>query len=378
MQLGDEHILIQEMARKFAAERLAPQAEERDRDARFPRGAINEMGGLGLMGMLAPEAYGGADADFVSYAAALSEIAGGDGGASTVMAVQTLVETCILSYGDEAQKSEYLPKLARADILGAFMLTEPHAGSDAGVIRCRAEKAGGQYVLNGTKQFVTTGANADIAVTFALTGPDKGSRGVSAFIVPTDAPGYRVARRERKLGQKSSDTAQIVLEDVKVGPETLLGEEGEGYKIALSGLEGGRIGIAAQSVGFARAAFRAAKTYAGDRETFGKKIFDHQAIAFRLADMATEIEAAWLMTLNAARLKAAGEPCLKQASMAKLFASEMAERVCSAAIQIHGGYGYLSDFPVERLYRDARVCQIYEGASEVQKLVIARAIREED
>ena len=378
MQLNEEHILIQDTARKFAADRLAPNAEAWDRDAHFPRDAIQEMGALGLMGILVPEAYGGADADFISYAVALSEISGGDGGTSVTMGVQTVAETCILSYGTEAQKAEYLPKLARAEILGAFMLTEPHTGSNAGAIRCRAEKVGNQYVLNGTKQFITTGANADIAITFAVTDPDQGSQGISAFIVPTDTPGYQVARIEHKLGQRTSDTAQIILEDVKIGPEMLLGEEGQGLKIALSNLEGGRIGIAAQSVGFARAAYRAAKAYATDRETFGKAIFDHQAVGFKLADMATEIEAAWLMTLNAARLKIEGVPCLKEASMAKLFASEMAERVCSAAIQIHGGYGYLSDFPVERLYRDARVCQIYEGTSEIQKLVIARSIREED
>ena len=378
MQLNEEHILIQDTARKFAANRLAPNAEEWDRNAYFPRDAIRDMGDLGLMGILVPEEFGGANADFISYVVALSEISGGDGGTSVTMAVQAVAETCIMSFGTEAQKAKYLPKLAQAEILGAFMLTEPHTGSDAGSIRCRAEKVGNQYVLNGTKQFITTGSNADIAITFAITDPAKGSRGISAFIVPTDTPGYHVARLEHKLGQKSNDTAQIILEEVKIGPEMLLGEEGEGYKIALSNLESGRIGIAAQSVGFARAAYNAAKAYAKDRQTFGKAIYDHQAVAFKLADMATEIEAASLMTLNAARLKVEGKPCLKEASMAKLFASEMAERVCSAAIQVHGGYGYLSDFPVERLYRDARLCQIYEGTSEIQKLVIARAIREEN
>ena len=293
------------------------------------------------------------------------------------MAVQTVTETCILSFGNQAQKERFLPSLASGETLGAFMLPEPQTGSDAGAIRCKAEKDGNQYVLNGTKQFITTGANADVAVTFAVTDPEKGSRGISAFLVPTDTPGYNVARVEHKLGQKTSDTAQIVLEDVKLPPDLLLGEEGEGYKIALSNLEGGRIGIAAQSVGFAEAALRAARAYAMDRETFGKPIIEHQAVAFKLAEMATGVEAGRQLMLNAARLKVAGQPCLKEASMAKLFASEMAERVCSDAIQIHGGYGYLSDFPVERLYRDARVCQIYEGTSEVQKLVISRAIKEE-
>ncbi len=378
MQLSEEHVLIQETARRFAADRLTPNAEEWDRDGIFPRDALSEMGELGLMGILVPEEFGGAEADFISYAVALSEIAGGDGGTSVTMAVQTVTETCILGYGNDAQKKAFLPKLASGEILGAFMLTEPHTGSDAGAIRCKAEKVGNQYVLNGTKQFITTGSNADVAVTFAVTDPEKGGRGLSAFIVPTDTPGYKVARIEHKLGQKSNDTAQIILDDVKVAPDMMLGEEGEGYKIALSNLEGGRIGIAAQAIGFAQAAFRAAKSYAKDRETFGKPIIEHQAVAFKLADMATQIEAAWQMTLNAARLKVAAEPCLKEASMAKLFASEMSERVCSDAIQIHGGYGYLSDFPVERLYRDARVCQIYEGTSEVQKLVIARAIQDED
>ena len=377
MQLSEEHLLIQETARRFAADRLAPNAEAWDREAHFPREALAEMGELGLMGILVPEELGGADADFLAYALALAEIAGGDGGTSVTMAVQTVTETCILSFGNQAQKERFLPSLASGETLGAFMLTEPQTGSDAGAIRCKAEKDGNQYVLNGTKVYISNGLYADFAVTFAVTDPEKGSRGISAFLVPTDTPGYNVARVEHKLGQKTSDTAQIVLEDVKLPPDLLLGEEGEGYKIALSNLEGGRIGIAAQSVGFAEAALRAARAYAMDRETFGKPIIEHQAVAFKLAEMATGVEAGRQLMLNAARLKVAGQPCLKEASMAKLFASEMAERVCSDAIQIHGGYGYLSDFPVERLYRDARVCQIYEGTSEVQKLVISRAIKEE-
>ena len=377
MQLSEEHVLIQETARRFAADRLAPNAEEWDRNAHFPRDAIAEMGELGLMGILVPEAYGGADADFISYSLAMAEIAGGDGGVSVTMAVQTVVETCILAYGNEEQKQAYLPKLASAEMLGAFLLTEPHTGSDAGAISCRARKEGGEYVLNGAKQFITTGSNADMAVVFAVTDPDAGSRGISAFIVPTDAPGYKVTRIEHKLGQKSNDTAQIMLEDLRVPEAMRLGAEGEGYKVALSNLEGGRVGIAAQAVGYAEAAFNAARAYARERKAFGKAIVDHQGIGFKLAEMATQIEAGKQLMLEAARLKVAGEPCLKEASMAKLFCSEMAERVCSDAIQIHGGYGYLSDFPVERLYRDARVCQIYEGTSEVQKLVICRAIQEE-
>jgi butyryl-CoA dehydrogenase len=377
MQLSEEHLLIQETARRFAAERLAPNAEQWDREAHFPRDALAEMGELGLLGILVPEDEGGAGADFVSYALALAEIAGGDGGVSTTMAVQTLTSTCLLKFANDDQKQRFLPDLAVGKTLGAFLLTEPNTGSDAGAIACKAKKIGNQYVLSGTKQFITTGANADVAVVFAVTDPDAGSRGISAFIVPTDTAGYKVARIEHKLGQKSSDTAQIMLDEVKLPPDLLLGAEGEGYKIALSNLEGGRVGIAAQSVGFAEAAFRAARTYALERTTFGKKIIDHQAIGFKLAEMATQIEAGRQMMLNAARLKSEGQACLKEASMAKLFCSEMAERVCSDAIQVHGGYGYLSDFPVERIYRDARVCQIYEGTSEVQKLVISRAIREE-
>lgn len=377
MQLKEEHTLIQETARRFAADYLTPNAAIWDRDSHFPLKEIKEMGKLGLMGILVPEAYGGSGADFISYVLALNEISGGDGGTSVTMAVQAVTETCIMSYGNEKQKSEYLPKLSNAQFLGAFMLSEPHAGSEAGAILCRAEKKGDDYILNGTKQFITSGSNADIALTFALTDPEKGPRGISAFIVPTKSPGYEIARIESKLGQKSNDTAQIVLKDLRIGPEMLLGQEGEGYKIALSNLESGRIGIAAQSVGFAQAAFKASKSYARDRQTFGKRIIDHQAIAFKLADMATEIEASWLMTLNAARLKVEGRPCLKEASMAKLFASEMAERVCSGAIQIHGGYGYLSDFDVERHYRDARLCQIYEGTSEIQRLLIARTLQDE-
>jgi len=377
MELSEEHQLIQETAQRFAAERLAPNAEQWDREAHFPRDALAEMGELGLMGILVPEEDGGAGADFTSYALALAEIAGGDGGVSTTMAVQTLTGTCLSAFANDEQKRRFLPDLASGRSLGAFMLTEPHTGSDAGALKCTAKKDGNQYVLSGTKQFITTGANADVAVVFAVTDPDAGSRGISAFILPTDTPGYQVARVEHKLGQKTSDTAQIMLDDVKLPPDLLLGEEGEGYKIALSNLEGGRVGIAAQSVGFAAAAYRAARTYAKERTTFGKAIIDHQAIGFKLAEMATQLEAGRLMMLNAARLKSEGRPCLKEASMAKLFCSEMAERVCSEAIQIHGGYGYLSDFPVERIYRDARVCQIYEGTSEVQKLVISRSIREE-
>jgi butyryl-CoA dehydrogenase len=378
MILTDEQTMVRDMARGFAQEKLAPHAAEWDRTATFPRETIEEMGGLGLLGMLVPAEWDGAGADHVSYALALEEIAAGDGACSTIMSVQNSVVTMpILGFGSEAQKERFLKPLARGELFGAFCLTEPHAGSDAAAIRSRARRDGNHYVLSGTKQFITSGKNADVAIVFAVTDPEAGRKGISAFIVPTDTPGYEVASVEKKLGQRASDTCQIVFDECRLTPDLLLGEEGEGYRIALSNLEGGRIGIAAQSVGMARAAFDAARQYAKERESFGKPIIEHQAVAFRLADMATRIEAARQIVLHAANLRDAGKPCLKEASMAKLFASEMAEQVCSDAIQIHGGYGYLSDFPVERIYRDVRVCQIYEGTSDVQRLVISRALAAE-
>ncbi len=376
--LTDEQKMIRDMARDFARERLAPKAAERDRSHAFPREELDEMARLGLFGVLIPEAWNGAGADHVSLALALEEIAAGEGAVSTIMSVtNSLVTVPIFKFGTEAQKERFLRPLAEGRMLGTFCLTEPHTGSDAGAIRTRAVRDGDHYALNGTKQFITSGKNADVAIVFAVTDPDQGSRGISAFIVPTDTPGYTVARIEEKLGQNASDTAQILFDGMRLPGELRLGEEGQGYKIALSNLEGGRIGIAAQSVGMARAAFEAAMAYAKERETFGKPIIEHQVIAFKLADMATQIEAAHHLVLNAARLRDAGEPCLKEASMAKLFASEMAERVCSDAIQIHGGYGYTQDFPVERIYRDVRIAQIYEGTSEIQRLVIARQIAKE-
>jgi butyryl-CoA dehydrogenase len=306
---------------------------------------------------------------------ALEEIAAGDGATSTIVSVQNSV-VCgpIFAFGSETQKSKYLPSLARGETLGCFCLTEPQAGSDAAAIATRAERRGNHYVLNGVKQFITTGANADVAIVFALTDRGAGKKGISAFIVDTKTPGYVVARVEDKLGQRASDTAQIVLEQCSVPAENLLGAEGDGYRIALANLEGGRIGIAAQAVGMARAALDAAIAYARERRAFDKPIAGHQAISFRLADMATQVDVARQMVWHAAALRDAGEPCLKEASMAKLFASEMAERVCSDALQVHGGYGYVTDFAVERIYRDVRVCQIYEGTSDIQRLVIAREI----
>jgi len=378
MIFNEQQTMIRDMARGFAAERLAPHAEAWDREHRFPREALAEMGELGFLGMLVPDEFDGAGVDHVAYALAIEEIAAGDGATSTIMSVHNSVGCMpILKFGTDAQKEQFLKPMARGRMLGAFCLTEPQAGSDASALRTRARREGDRWVLNGTKQFITSGKNGDIAIVFAVTDPAAGKRGMSAFIVPTSTPGYQVARIEEKLGQHASDTAQIIFEDMALDASLMLGAEGEGYKIALSNLEGGRIGIAAQSVGMARAAFEAAQRYAGERETFGVKIRNHQAVAFRLVDMATKIEAARLLYLQAAVLRDAGLPCLKQAAMAKLFASEMAEAVCSAAIQIHGGYGYLKDFPVERIYRDVRVCQIYEGTSDIQRLVIARQLENE-
>ncbi|MHB0950799.1 MAG: acyl-CoA dehydrogenase family protein [Allorhizobium sp.] len=375
MILSEEQQQIRDVARDFARERLAPGAAARDAEHAFPRQELTEMGELGFLGMLVPDTYGGSDTGVVAYAAALEEIAAGDGPCSTIMSVHSSVGCVpILKFGTEAQKERFLPKLASGEWIGGFALTEPQAGSDASNLRTRARRDGDHYVLNGSKQFITSGKNGQVIIVFAVTDPDAGKKGITAFIVPTDTPGYEVIRVEDKLGLHSSDTCQLAFNDMRIPADLRLGEEGEGYKIALANLEGGRIGIAAQSVGMARAAFEAARDYARERIAFGKPIIEHQAIAFRLADMATKIEAARHLVLHAAQLKEAGEPCLTEASMAKLFASEMAESVCSDAIQIHGGYGYLADFPVERIYRDVRICQIYEGTSDVQRIVIARGL----
>ena len=375
MLLTDEQQQIRDTLRAFAREELAPHAARWDREHTFPRDALRALGALGAMGVVVPERDGGAGLDYVSLAVALEEIAAGDGATSTIVSVQNSVVCGPLNaYRTEAQKARWLPALARGERLGCFCLSEPAAGSDAAAIATRAERRGDRYVLNGVKQFITSGRNADVALVFAVTDRSAGKRGISAFVVETRTPGYVVARVEDKLGQRASDTAQIVLENCEVPLDARLGAEGEGYRIALSNLEAGRIGIAAQSVGMARAAFEAALAYARERQAFGKPIVDHQAVSFRVADMATQIEAARQLVWHAAALRDANQPCLKEASMAKLFASEMAERVCSAAIQVHGGYGYVSDFPVERIYRDVRVCQIYEGTSDIQRLVIGRAL----
>jgi alkylation response protein AidB-like acyl-CoA dehydrogenase len=375
MRLTEEQGLLRDTARQVAQSLLAPHAAEWDREAHFPKETLAELGRLGFMGMLVPEQYGGAGADHVGYALALEEVAAGDGSVSTILSVHNSVGCMpVLKFGSEEQKRRFLVPMAKGEQLACFCLTEPQAGSDAAAIRTRARRHGNCWVLNGTKQFITSGQNADLAIVFAVTDPERGRKGISAFVVPTDTAGYRVARHEQKLGQRASDTVQLVFEDMELTPDLMLGAEGEGYRIALSNLEGGRIGIAAQSLGMARAAYEAALLYAQEREAFGHKIIEHQAVAFRLADMATQLAAARGLVLDAAQRRDDGEPCLKEAAMAKLFASEMAERVCSDAIQIHGGYGYLADFPVERIYRDVRVCQIYEGTSDIQRLVIAREI----
>src|SRR5512139_138553 len=373
--LNDEQRQIRDTMRDFARERLAPNAARWDREHHFPREELAALGELGALGMVVPEAWGGAGTDYVSLAVALEETAPGDGATSTVVSVQNSV-VCgpLLAFGTDAQKEAYLRPLASGRKLGCFCLTEPQVGSDAAAIATRAEARDGHYVLTGVKQFITTGRNADVAIVFAVTDRAAGKKGISAFVVDTKSPGFRVARVEDKTGQRASDTAQIVFDDCDVPEGQRLGAEGEGYRIALANLEAGRIGIAAQAVGMERSAYEAALAYARERVAFGKPIAEHQAVAFRLADMATAIEAARQLVWHAATLRDAGRPCLKEASMAKLFASEMAERVCSAAIQIHGGYGYVADFPVERIYRDVRVCQIYEGTSEIQRLVIGRAL----
>lgn len=375
MILNEQQTMIRDMARQFAQERLAPNAARWDRERHFPMEEIREMGRLGLMGMNVPAEWGGAGADYVSTALALEEIAAGDAGTATVMSGHNSVGCMpVATFGTDDQKERFLRPMAEGRMISAFLLTEAHGGSDAGALATRAVREGDHYVLNGTKQFITTGRNADVALVFARTGA-AGPKGISAFIVPTATPGYEVVRDEEKLGQHSSDTCQIALNDVRVPAENRLGAEGEGYRIALSNLQGGRIGIAAQAVGIARAAHEAAFAYARERVVFGRPIIEHQAVGFRLAAMATRVETARQMVLHAAVLADAGRPCLMEACMAKLVASEAAEWVASEAIQTFGGYGYLKDFPVERHYRDARVTRIYEGTNDIQHLVILREMQ---
>ena len=375
MILSEQHQMIRDALRDFSQQQLVPNAARWDREREFPHDALKQLAALGTFGVAVPQEQGGAGLDYLSLALVIEEIAAGDGGVSTIISVNNCPVCSIgMSYANEAQQRDWLMPLAKGDMLGAFCLTEPHAGSDASALRTTARRDGDSYVLNGVKQFITSGKHADVAIVMAVTDKAAGKRGISAFWVPTNTPGYIVARVEEKLGQHSSDTAQILFEDCRIPAANLIGDEGMGYKIALSGLEGGRIGIAAQSVGMAQAAFDAALLYAKDRQSFDKPLFEHQAVQFRLAEMATQIEAARQLVWHAAMMKDAGVPCLKEAAMAKLFASEMAEKICTEAIQIHGGYGYLADFPVERIYRDVRVCQIYEGTSDIQKILIGRAL----
>ncbi|HML80234.1 MAG TPA: acyl-CoA dehydrogenase family protein [Thiomonas arsenitoxydans] len=375
MLLSDDHRMIRDAVRDFAQAEIAPHAADWAREARFPREALQGLAALGCLGIAVPAEWDGAGLDYLSLALAVEEIAAADGATSTIVSVNNCpVCSILMAWGSDAQKDQWLRPVARGEWIGAFALTEPQAGSDASNLRATAKLEGDHYVLDGVKQFITSGKNGQVAIVMAATDRAAGKKGISAFLVPTDTPGYIVERLEDKTGQSASDTAQIRFEGCRVPAANRLGAEGEGYKIALSGLEGGRIGIAAQSVGMARAAFEAALRYARERTAFGKPIAEHQAVQFRLAEMAMQIEAARQLLWHAASLKDAGLPCLKEAAMAKLMASEMAERVCSAALQIHGGYGYVADFPVERIWRDVRVCQIYEGTSDVQKMLIARAL----
>ena len=375
MLLSEDHVAVQDAVRAFVQAEIAPKAAAWDKNHHFPKAELRGLADLGCYGVAVPTEWDGAGLDYLALAIILEEIAAGDGATSTVVSVNNCpVCSIVMAFANADQKERFLKPLARGDMLGAFCLTEPHVGSEAGGLRTTAARDGDAYVLNGVKQFITSGKNGDVAIVMAVTDKAAGKRGISAFIVPTNTPGYTVARIEDKMGQHASDTAQILFEDCRVPAANLLVDEGLGLKIALSGLEGGRIGIASQSVGMARAAFDAALAYSKERQAFGQPIFNHQAVQFKLAEMATQIEAARQLIHHAASLKDAGRPCLKEAAMAKLFASEMAETVCSAAIQVFGGYGYVSDFPVERIYRDVRVTQIYEGTSEVQKILIGRAL----
>ncbi len=375
MILDSDQLQVRDAVREYVQAEVLPHAATWDKTHHFPRQALQGLAALGCYGICVPEQYGGAGLNYLSLALVLEEIAAGDGGTSTVISVTNCpVNAILLHFGNAAQKEKWLTPLARGQMLGAFCLTEPHVGSDASALKTTAVKTGDGYIINGVKQFITSGKEGDVAIVIAVTDKAAGKKGMSAFLVPTNTPGYTVARLEEKMGQHSSDTAQINFDNCRISAENLIGQEGEGYKIALGGLEGGRIGIAAQSVGMARAALDCAIAYAKERASFGQSIFSHQAVGFRLADCATQLEAARQLIWHAASLRDAGLPCLKEAAMAKLFASEAAEKICSAALQTLGGYGYVSDFPVERICRDVRVCQIYEGTSDIQKLIIQRSL----
>jgi len=374
MYLTEEHKIIQDMAHKFAQERIAPGTAERDKHEIFPKDILTEMGQLGLLGMVVQPEWDGAGMDYIALSLATEEIAAADGGLSTILCVQSMVQAVMMSAANDAQKEQWLKPLARGEMIGAFGLTEPHAGSDASNLATTAVKDGDHYIINGAKQYITSGKYGDMTIVFAMTDKAAGKKGMSAFIVDQNTPGYEVVSVEDKMGQHCSDTAALAFTNMRVPAANLLGKEGEGYKIALSNLEAGRISVASQSLGMARAAYEAAVAYAKERIAFNKPIIEHQAVAFRLAEMATKLDAARLMVHRAADMRGRGIPCLKEACMAKLMASEVAEEVCHDAIQTLGGAGYTADFPVERIYRDVRVCKIYEGTSDVQKIVISNAI----
>ncbi|PZW67723.1 hypothetical protein F471_02480 [Pseudomonas sp. URMO17WK12:I1] len=376
IELNEEQRMIRDCTRQFARRAIAPHAQDWEKAGWIDDAAVAQMGEMGLLGMIVPDTWGGSYLDYVAYALAVEEVSAADGATGTLMSVHNSVGCGpLLNYGSDDQKGEWLARLASGEVIGCFCLTEPQAGSEAHNLRTRAELRDGRWVLNGAKQFVSNGRRAGLAIVFAVTDAELGKKGISAFLVPTNTPGFRIERSEHKMGIRASDTCAITLDDCSIPAANLLGERGKGLSIALSNLEGGRIGIAAQAVGIARAAFEAALLYSRERVQFDKPIGEHQSIANLLADMHTQINAARLLTLHAARLRSAGQPCLSEASQAKLFASEMAERVCSKALQVHGGYGYLEDFPVQRYYRDARITQIYEGASEIQRLLIARELK---
>lgn len=376
IELDEEQRMIRDCTRQFARRAIAPHAQEWEKACWIDDAVVAQMGDMGLLGMIVPDTWGGSYLDYVAYALAVEEVSAADAATGTLMSVHNSVGCGpLLNYGNDAQKNDWLPRLASGEVIGCFCLTEPQAGSEAHNLRTRAELHDDRWVLNGAKQFVSNGRRAGLAIVFAVTDAAFGKQGISAFLVPTNTPGFRIERSEHKMGIRASDTCAITLEDCSIPTQNLLGERGKGLGIALSNLEGGRIGIAAQAVGIARAAFEAALLYSRERVQFDKPIGEHQSIANLLADMHTQINAARLLTLHAARLRSAGQPCLSEASQAKLFASEMAERVCSKALQVHGGYGYLEDFPVQRYYRDARITQIYEGSSEIQRLVIARELK---
>jgi alkylation response protein AidB-like acyl-CoA dehydrogenase len=375
MLLNSTQQAIADTVREFAQERIRPQAAQFEAARAYPAELFQELAALGLMGMTAPEEQGGAGADYVSYALSLMEIAAADGALSTILSIQnSLIVSALLKDGSAAQQQRFLPALTSGRMIGAFALTEADAGSDASAIRTRATRIEGGWELNGSKQFISSGRIAGLAIVFAVTDPAAGRKGISAFLVPTDTPGYVVDKVEHKLGQLASDTCGLRFEGLRLDDGLMLGAEGQGYRIALANLEAGRIGIAAQSIGMARAALDVAVGYARERRSMGKAIIEHQAVGFRLADLAARLEAARQLVLHAAAVKDSGAPCLTEASMAKLVASETAEAVCSGAVQTLGGYGYLEEFALAKIYRDVRVCQIYEGTSDIQRMVIARAL----